>query len=109
MTLSLWICLPLLSGASIHQACESGDFDRIKELINEVPELKKKPDERGWIPLHIVSAFGHLDILKWLTVNGINLTEETPTGFSAIHLAAMNGHVKCIMVRDKGFKSWGES
>lgn len=86
-------------GLNIHQASESGDFERFKELINEVPELKNKPDERGWTPLHIVTAFGHLEILKWLTVNGVNLTEETPTGFTAIHLAAMNGHVKCIMVR----------
>ena len=83
---------------NIHQASESGEFERVKELINEVPELKSKPDERGWTPLHIVTAFGHLEILKWLSVNGVNLEEQTPTGFTAIHLAAMNGHVKCIMV-----------
>ncbi|XP_065068759.1 uncharacterized protein LOC135694043 isoform X2 [Rhopilema esculentum] len=85
-------------GPNIHQAAENGDFERMKELIAEVPDVKSKPDERGWTPLHIVSAFGYLDILKWLSVNGVNLSEETPTGFSAIHLAAMNGHVKCLMV-----------
>lgn len=85
-------------GANIHQASQSGDFERVKELVNEVPELKSKPDERGWAPLHTVAAFGHLEILKWLSVNGVNLEEQTPTGFSAIHLASMNGHVKCIMV-----------
>ena len=77
----------------------------MKELIAEVPDVKSKPDERGWTPLHIVSAFGYLDILKWLSVNGVNLSEETPTGFSAIHLAAMNGHVKCLMVSLKLFSS----
>ena len=88
----------MIEGANIHQASQSGDFERVKELVNEVPELKSKPDERGWAPLHTVAAFGHLEILKWLSVNGVNLEEQTPTGFSAIHLASMNGHVKCIMV-----------
>eukprot|EP00794_Sanderia_malayensis_P015737 gene15737-17322_t len=86
------------AGPNIHQASESGDFVRIKQLVDEIPELKSKPDERGWTPLHTVAAFGHLDILKWLSVNGVNLTEETPTGYSPIHLAALNGHVNCIMV-----------
>ena len=67
-------------------------------MINELPDLKSKPDERGWTPLHIVAGFGYLDVLKWLSVNGVNLIAETPTGFTAIHLAAMNGHVTCIMV-----------
>ncbi len=88
----------LSTGPNIHQASEDGDFERIKELISEIPDLKSKPDERGWTPLHIVASSGHIEILKWLSVNGVNLTEETPTGFTPIHLAAMNGHVKCIMV-----------
>ena len=88
----------MFSGPTIHQASEDGDLNRIKELVAELPELKSKPDERGWTPLHTVAAFGHLDALKWLSVNGVNLKEETPTGYTPIHLAAMNGHVKCIMV-----------
>ena len=87
-------------GPTIHQACESGDLDRVKELIEAVPELKDKVDERTWSPVHIASAFGHLDVLKWLTITGVNLPQETSTGYTAIHLAAMNGHVNCIMVRE---------
>ena len=85
-------------GPTIHQACESGDLDRLKELVSLVPELKVKADERGWVPINICSAFGHLDLVKWLSVNGADLKEETPTGYTSIHLAAMNGHVNCLMV-----------
>ncbi|XP_066919799.1 uncharacterized protein [Clytia hemisphaerica] len=88
----------LKNGPTIHQACENGDIERLKELVGMVPELKTKGDERGWAPIHICSAFGHLDLVKWLSVNGVNLKEETPTGYTAIHLAAMNGHVNCMMI-----------
>ncbi|XP_065647632.1 uncharacterized protein LOC100204458 isoform X10 [Hydra vulgaris] len=88
----------LLSGSNVHQACEVGDIDRVKELISILPELKTKIDERGWTPIHISSAFGHLDLVKWFSVSGVDLMQETPTGYTSIHLAALNGHVNCIMI-----------
>ena len=87
-----------IPGTSIHQACEDGELDRVKSLLASIPDLKEKPDERGWSPIHIVAAFGHLDLVKWFSVTGVSLTKETPTGYTAIHLASMNGHVNCIMV-----------
>jgi len=88
----------LRQGSTIHEACEDGDVDRVKELILQVAELKEKVDERGWSPIHISAAFGHLDLVKWFSVTGVSLTKETPTGYTAIHLAALNGHVNCIMI-----------
>ncbi|XP_065654200.1 uncharacterized protein LOC100204458 isoform X6 [Hydra vulgaris] len=88
----------LQRGSTVHQACEVGDIDRVKELISILPELKTKVDERGWAPIHISSAFGHLDLVKWFSVSGVDLMQETPTGYTSIHLAALNGHVNCIMI-----------
>lgn len=85
-------------GVSIHDAARTGDLERIKELINVVPEMKNKIDERGMNPLHIAAANGRLECVKWLAVSGVDLAEETPTGYTAMHLAAMNGHVNCMMV-----------
>ena len=69
-----------------------------------IPDLKNRLDERGWAPIHISAASGHLDVLKWLSISGVNLSEETRTGYTPIHLAAMNGHVNCIMVSSLNFQ-----
>ena len=61
-------------------------------------------DERGWSPLHSASAQGRLDVVKWLAVNGANLNADTPTGYSPLHVAAMNGHTNSMMVGIQHFR-----
>ena len=56
------------------------------------------PDEKGWLPLHTASAHGHNDIVKWLAVEHADLGALTPTGYTALHLAAMNGHTNTMIV-----------
>ena len=52
----------------------------------------------GWMPLHNASAGGHTEIVKWLAVAGVNMDAETPTGYMAMHLAAMHGHTNTMIV-----------
>ena len=58
----------------------------------------RSTDEKGWQPIHTSSAAGHIDIVKWLAVNNVNLDEMTPTGYTAMHLAAMNGQTNTMIV-----------
>ena len=60
--------------------------------------LFRSTDEKGWQPIHTSSAAGHVDIVKWLAVNSVNLDEMTPTGYTAMHLAAMNGQTNTMIV-----------
>ncbi|XP_072044522.1 uncharacterized protein [Amphiura filiformis] len=88
----------LLQGPSIHECCKDGNLDRVKVLVQHNAKLKHTPDERGWTPLHISSARGRLDIVRWLAANDTKLEDLTPTGYTALHMAAMNGHLNVIMV-----------
>jgi len=42
-------------------------------------------------------------VVKWLAFKKVDLNAETPTGYTAMHLAAMNGHVNCLMVSNETF------
>lgn len=55
-------------------------------------------DERGWNPLHGAASQGHLDVVKWLSVEGVGLDTLTPTGYTPMHLAAMNGYTNTMIV-----------
>ena len=85
-------------GPSLHAAVANGDLERVKELMQHDTSLKQQTDEKGWIPLHVGCANGQLDCVKLIAVSGGNLEEETPTGYTSMHLAARNGHVNGRMV-----------
>lgn len=36
--------------------------------------------------------------MKYLTSNDANINDLTPTGYTAMHMAAMNGHVSVVKV-----------
>lgn len=88
----------VLRGPTIHSAAKIGSLKRVQELLQYFPEMISSKDEKGFTPLHIATKGGHLEVVKWLAVNGASLNEETPTGYTSIHLAAMSGHVNCLMV-----------
>ena len=79
-------------------AVSTGNTERVQELIKHNRYLKDQADEKGWIPLHVGCAAGQLECVKLIVVGGGNLEQETPTGYTSMHLAAMNGHVNCMMV-----------
>lgn len=58
----------------------------------------RSSNEIGWTALHVATAHGQTEVVKWLSGAIVELNKETPTGFTAIHIAAQNGHVSCMMV-----------
>ena len=36
--------------------------------------------------------------MKWLVINDAPVNDLTPTGYCGMHLSAMNGHIKVMMV-----------
>ena len=55
--------------SSISKACEKGDLELLKKLIDEGKSLDTK-DCRGWFPMHFAASTGHTDCLKLLLDTG---------------------------------------
>jgi len=84
--------------SDIHHAVHSGDYDKVKELLEADQEealLNSKTDD-GWTPLHIACKNGHLDVVKLLLQGNVDVLAQTKSGETPLHLAAMNGHHKIV-------------
>lgn len=83
---------------NIHEAARTGDLHVVKLLLKRDSKRMETVDERGWTPIHLASANGHSDVVKFLALEGAHLAALDPSGYNAIHIAAMNGHHDCIEV-----------
>ncbi|XP_072094883.1 uncharacterized protein [Mobula birostris] len=52
--------------------------------------------ERNFIALLIASHRGHIDVVRFLLMNGTNLNTRTRDGHSALHMAVMGARGSCI-------------
>ena len=55
--------------SSISKACEDGDVNKLRQLINEGKTVKTR-DCRGWYPLHFAAKAGQPDCMKLLLNKG---------------------------------------
>ncbi len=72
---------------ALFNAIANGDINTVSNLINQVSNINSIKDEFGNSPLHIAIKYHHLDIVKILINEGINLNEKDKYGKNALHLA----------------------
>ncbi|GFY48220.1 ANK_REP_REGION domain-containing protein [Trichonephila inaurata madagascariensis] len=53
-------------------------------------------DENGWNLLHLAAFKGFADFIEELLYLGISIESTTKVGYTALHLAAANNHIKCV-------------
>ena len=58
-----------MSGADLHEACKSGDLDRVKELVRAGVSVNHI-DENGQTPLDHAEMGNHTDIVRFLEEKG---------------------------------------
>lgn len=56
-------------------------------------------DENGFSLLHNASLYGHASIVSVLLDLGVDINEKTPLGNTALHLAANDDVVRCLLAR----------
>lgn len=79
---------------SLFYACEAGDLDRVKEIIddgyhdvNGNNRWGTDIDPRGWqrSPIFLAVTGGHLELAKWLLEKGANINQLTKYGDTTLN------------------------
>lgn len=97
LRISFIVALFILSTSAIQSqeiivAAASGNLDKVKEQINNNPQLVNVRDANGLTPLHCAVRGNHLEILKILLENGADVNIKTSSDESALHFAATRGY-----------------
>src|SRR5437016_2857132 len=72
---------------ALHEAAAAGNLSRVKEIVEEKPELAK-----GHSPLLEAAANGRLDIVRTLAAHGADLHARTDAGKNALNFAEERGY-----------------
>ncbi|MCP4633749.1 MAG: hypothetical protein GY855_12545 [candidate division Zixibacteria bacterium] len=80
----------------IQDAAETGELQKVKNLLRENPQLIENRDEAGHTPLLSAAYGGHKEVLDFLRSKGANLMAANNRGSYALNLAAYNGQIEMI-------------
>mmetsp|Transcript_40085 Transcript_40085/g.96790 ORF Transcript_40085/g.96790 Transcript_40085/m.96790 type:complete len:494 (-) Transcript_40085:177-1658(-) len=74
-----------------HLAAQSGDLDTLASEVSKKKDLLTAKDKNGWQPLHEGARGGHLDVVKYLVENGVDVNAKThDNGGTALWWAKQN-------------------
>ncbi len=83
------IPLPTLSEGSsnldIWNACAEGDVERVRQLIEENPEIVNLKHKDGIAPLHLAADFGHKEVVLLLIEKGADVNVKQELGFPGFY------------------------
>ena len=78
----------------LHEAAAAGNLARVKELVEENPELARGYSPDGFPVVALAAAFGHQEVARYLHGKGadINAVASNGTGYTALTGAVAGGH-----------------
>jgi uncharacterized protein len=79
-----------------HEAAAAGDFDRVKLLVDAIPELSRSYSPDGFPVFALACAFGHLRVAQYLFEMGamVNAAATNGTGYNALTGAVAGGRAE---------------
>src|SRR5262245_51880651 len=87
------------------QAAESGDLERVRQLVDAEPDLVRARNGEGATALHHAAFYGHRDLVVFLCGRGADVNardtrfDATPSGW-AIHYLRELGGLLAIEIED---------
>ncbi|MFZ5949398.1 MAG: ankyrin repeat domain-containing protein [Candidatus Rifleibacteriota bacterium] len=83
------------NAGEIHDACKSGDFEKVKRIIENDPSQLQAKTEEGKSPLHMATGWGQSRIVEWLISIGADINALNNNGGTPIHVAASQNQPEC--------------
>ena len=82
--------------ASIHNAAENGNLNRVKSLLNQGVPVNSR-NAHGWTPLHYAASYsGNLSVVQELLRRGAHVNPRTRSGMTPLHFAVLAKHPHII-------------
>jgi ankyrin repeat protein len=95
---------PLVPPLTLYMACDQGDLQRVKQIIDETPDLDiNKPEKHDRRPLHMAARKGYTEICDVLLANGADLELKTIHGCTALYFAVLSSQVEMVDVLGDGY------
>ncbi|KAL2857243.1 ankyrin repeat-containing domain protein [Aspergillus pseudoustus] len=81
----------------LHHACENGHIRIVEALIEHGADVNSRVYDVG-TPLIVAATAGHAEIVGMLIASGakLNSMRRHMSGMTALHYAALNGHIECV-------------
>jgi tankyrase len=77
-------------------ACKSGNFKKVKQLVNESNINCVDENERSSTPLHLAAGYNYIDIAEYLLKMNANIQARDKGGLIPLHNAASYGHLEMV-------------
>eukprot|EP00798_Chlamydomonas_sp_ICE-L_P014668 gene14669-20703_t len=81
---------------TLSKACAYGDFEKLKEFIDQDPSCVSKPDESGYFPLQWAALNNRVNEANYLISHGANVNTTDHTGQTALHWSAVRGSLPVL-------------
>lgn len=82
----------------ILQACEKGNLEGIKSLIEKNPDLINITDKDKYTPLHRACYSNNIEVVKYLIQKGANISAKTEMQWEPLHSCCQWNHKECAAI-----------
>lgn len=82
----------------ILQACENGNLEEVKLLIEGNPNLINTTDKDRYTPLHRACYSNNVEVVKYLIQKGANIGAKTEMQWEPLHSCCQWNHKECAAI-----------